>query len=410
MKTDEKLKWWKALFTFRMWSVLSLGFSSGLPFLLTRDTLKAWLTDEKLDLTSIGLFSLVGLPYTLKFVWAPLLDKWVPPLFGRRRGWIFVSQIAVALALVGLSFSRPLETPQTVALLALIVSFMAATQDIAIDAYRRDVLLDNELGLGASLGVNGYRIGMLVGGAAALALADQVTWQTVYLLMAGIMVINTLLTFFAPDPENEAPPPPSWKKAVIDPFKEFFSRNAAFTVLAFILLYKVGDAIASTQFTPFYLLTGFTKTEIAAVAKVFGFWATIIGGLIGGTFILKLGYYKSLWIFGVLQAVSTLGFAVLSHVGRDLGWLTAVIAFENLTSGMGTAAYAGFMAKMCNRQFTATQYALLSSLMGVPLVILGASSGWLATQMGWYGFFIFCTVLAIPGLLILFCFRRTLLD
>ena len=364
------------------------------------------MTDESIDLTTIGLFSLVGLPYTLKFLWAPFLDRWVPPLLGRRRGWILVGQVALAGALLLLAYSQPKLSPLFMAFTAMLVTFFSSTQDVAIDAYRRDVLEDEELGLGSALAVNGYRIGMLVAGAGALALADHFPWKWVYGLMAAVMLLSSAFTFFAPEPVHESSPPKSLRQAVVQPFIEFLSRDGAWLFLTFILLYKVGDALASTQFTPFYLLSGYTKTEIAAVAKVFGFWATIVGGLIGGIFILRQGFYRSLWVFGVLQAVSTLAFAWLSLVPAHWSALAIVIGFENLTSGMGTSAYAGFMAKLCNRQFTATQYALLSSLMGIPRVVIGSSGGWLATQLGWYGFFILCTLAAIPGLLLLLKIRR----
>jgi len=385
-----------------MLCVLILGFSSGLPLLLIGGTLKLWMKDMNIDLTIIGIFSLVGLPYTLKFLWAPIMDRFVPPFLGRRRGWIFICQIALIIGISGLGMTNPVEAPWAMALIAFFVAFCSASQDIAIDAYRRDLLLDEELGLGSALAVNGYRVGMLVAGALAATMADQIPWRLVYLIMAGAMGIGIVTTLFSPDPEESVLPPGSIMEAVVQPFVEYFSRKGALVILAFILLYKLGDSMASEMFNPFYLDMGFSKTNIGAVAKLFGFWATIVGGLAGGVILLRLGISRCLWIFGILQAFSTLCFSFLARIGNDLYALAAVIAFENLSSGMGTAAYVAFMASLCNKKFTATQYALLTSLMGVPRVILGATTGYLAKEMGWYSFFLFCSLLAIPGMLLLF--------
>ncbi len=405
-----KTDWRKLIFTRSMLSIFFLGISSGLPFHLTRDTMKAWLVEEKLDLATIGFFSLVALPYNFKFVWSPFLDRYVPPFLGRRRGWILVSQLLLALAIAGMAFTQPHISLTTFAVLAFLVAFCAATQDIAVDAYRRDVLEDSQLGFGSAMAVNGYRVGMLyIGSALALTLAEYYSWQTVYLLIAVCMAANTIFTFTSPNPPLADNPPQSLQAAVIDPLKDFFSRKGAWLILLFVLLYKIGDAMASTQFMPFYLLKGYTNPEIAAIAKFFGLLATILGVMIGGVFIVKLGYYWSLWIFGILQALSTWGFSWLSIAPNSQPLLAFIITFENLTSGMGTAAYAGFMAMACNKRFSATQYALLSSLMGVPLVFLGGPGGWLATRIGWYSYFTFCTLLAAPGLLLVFFFHKQLL-
>jgi len=386
--------------------LLGLGISSGLPLLLTGSTLKYWMKELGVDLTIIGIFALVGLPYTLKFIWAPLMDRYTLPFLGKRRGWIVLTQVGVALSLVLLAFSSPAESPWLTAATAFFVAFMAASQDIAIDAYRREILTDDEQGLGASLGVNGYRIGMLIAGAGALVMADQISWKGVYLAMAGIMVVATLITLVSPEPVASVSAPRTLTDAVVQPFLEYFRRPGAVEILIFILLYKIGDSMASDMFSPFYVDMGFTKVQVAAIAKGFGFTATILGGLLGGILILKLGVFRSLWIFGILQAVSTFGFSVQAWAGTDLALLTAVIAFENLSSGMGTAAYAGYMASLCDRRYTATQYALLSSLMGVPRVILGSSSGYLAKTFGWGNYFLFCALIAIPGLLFLFRVRK----
>jgi len=392
----------RSIFSGKMLSVLVLGFSSGLPLLLIGGTLKLWMKDQGVDLTIIGIFSLVGLPYTLKFLWAPVMDRFVPPFLGRRRGWILTCQILLIVGLSCLAVTDPSSSPWSVALAAFFVAFFSASQDIAIDAYRRDLLRDEELGLGSSLAVNGYRIGMLVAGALAATLADQIPWKEVYFIMAGAMGIGVVTTLLSPDPEQDATPPETIQAAVVQPFVEYFRREGAWVILAFILLYKIGDSMASEMLNPFYLDMGFTKTEIGAVAKLFGFWATIIGGLGGGVLMLRLGIHRSLWIFGALQAFSTFFFVLLARVGDHLPALAAVVGFENLSGGMGTAAFVAYMASLCNRRFTATQYALLTSLMGVPRVIVGSTTGYLAKHFGWESFFLACTLIAIPGMLLLF--------
>ncbi len=382
-----------------------LGISSGIPLLVTGSTLQAWMTDEKVDLAVIGLFALVGLPYTVKFFWAPVMDRYVPPLFGRRRGWILISQTLLMLAIGSFSLLSPAESPCIVAFLAVLVSFLSASQDIVVDAYRRELLHDDELGLGSALAVNGYRIGMLISGAFALILADHISWNMVYLLLAASLFVGIITTCLAPCPAGQTMSPKSLREAVIEPFVDYFKRLGAFEILAFILLYKVGDVMASSMTTPFILKMGFTKTELAAVVKTFGIFATIAGGLVGGILLIKLGLFKGLLIFGILQAVSTLSFSVLASLGAYSSVLAATVAFENLTSGMGASAFTAFMASLCNKRFTATQYALLSSLMGVPRVIVSAPTGFLAERVGWVAFFIYCTLAAIPGLVFLSRYR-----
>ncbi|MCU7796705.1 MAG: AmpG family muropeptide MFS transporter [Candidatus Thiodiazotropha sp. (ex Myrtea spinifera)] len=389
------------LFSRRMLITLVMGFASGLPLLLTGSVLQAWMIDEGVDLTTIGLFAMVGLPYTLKFLWAPMLDRYTPLLLGRRRGWLLIAQICLILSILLLSLSRPAESVIGVGVAALLLTFFSATQDVVIDAYRRESLADSELGLGASLYVNGYRVGMLLASGGGLILADIISFSQVYQVMAVIMLVGVLTTIFAPEPEDPAGRPRSLREAVIDPFLEYFNRQDALLILFFILLYKVGDTMASHMSTPFYLDIGFSKSEIGTVVKLFGFWATIAGGFIGGLLLLRIGIYKGLWIFGVLQGLSTVGFALLAILGHNLGGLAAVIIFENLSSGMGTAAYVAFMASLTNKRFTATQYALLSSFMGIPRVIVASPTGLMADTMGWVSFFIFCALIALPGLLLL---------
>ncbi len=378
-----------------------MGFSSGLPLLLTLTVLQAWMKAEGVDLTVIGAVTLVGLPYTLKFIWAPVLDRFTLPFFGRRKGWLLVIQIGLMGAIAGLGQTDPLRHPWMVAAAAFAVTFLSASQDIVIDAYRREDLPDRELGLGSSLYINGYRIGMLLASGGGLILADRISFPGVYLIMAACLIPGVITTVLAPEPALPAGTPATLREAVVDPLLEYFRRSGALQILAFVLLYKIGDSMASAMTTPFYLEVGFSNTEIGTVVKLFGFWATIGGALAGGLAMVRLGIYRSLWVFGILQAVSTAGFALLARIGYSLAMLSGVVAFENLSSGMGTAAYAAFMASITHKRFTATQYALLSSLMGVPRVLASAPTGYLAKQMGWVPFFIFCALAAVPGLVLL---------
>lgn len=386
----------------RMWVALLMGFACGVPLLLTGSVLQAWLTDEGVDLALIGLYALVGLPYTLKFLWAPLLDRYTLPLLGRRRGWLLLFQLLLVVAVAALGQSEPAAHPLWVAVAAFLVTLFSASQDIVVDAYRRERLSDEELGLGASLYVNGYRIGMLLAGSGGLILADQMPFSQVYLLMAAALLVGVVTTLLAAEPTAATGQPTTLKQAVIAPLLEYFQRPQALLLLAFILFYKVGDTMAAAITTPFYLELGFSRTEIGSVVKLFGFWATIGGGVLGGLLLLRIGIDRGLWLFGGLQALSTAGFALLAWYGvADPALLALVVAFENLSGGMGTAAYVALMGRLTDRRFTATQYALLTSLMGIPRVILAAPTGWLAEQLGWIGFFSFCTAVALPGLLLL---------
>jgi PAT family beta-lactamase induction signal transducer AmpG len=390
-----------SLFNRRMLVALIMGFSCGLPLLLTLSVLQAWMKEAGVDLATIGLMALVGLPYTLKFIWSPLFDRYTLPFLGRRRGWLLVSQLALMGSLLWLGSSSPVAAPEKLALAALAVTFFSASQDIVVDAYRREDLPDRELGLGSSLYINGYRIGMLLASGGGLILADHMSFSTVYLIMALCLAPGILTTLLTPEPRVKSKPV-TLKAAVIEPLIEYFQRPSALWMLAFILMYKIGDTMAAAMTTPFYLDVGFTKSQIGTVVKLFGFWATVGGTIAGGIAMIRLGIVRSLLIFGVLQALSTAGFALLATIGPQLWGLSAVIAFENLSGGMGTAAYAAYMASITDKRFTATQYALLTSLMGVPRVLASAPTGYLATQMGWEGFFIFCTVIAFPGLLLIY--------
>ena len=378
-----------------------MGFSSGLPLLLTITVLQAWMKAEGVDLTIIGFMSLVGLPYTVKFLWAPVMDRFTLPFLGRRRGWLLTAQAAMICSTILLGISDP-KNPWMIAVAAFLVTFFSASQDIVVDAYRREDLADNELGLGSSLYVNGYRVGMLLASGGGLIMADHMSFSAVYIIMAACMLAGVVTTLLTPEPIILIETPKSLKEAVFNPLTEYFSRQGAWLILAFILLYKIGDTMASAMTTPFYLDIGFSMTEIGTVVKLFGFWATIIGSLLGGVMMLGLGIYRSLWIFGFFQAISTAGFALLASIGYSVPALAGVIAFENLSGGMGTAAYVAFMGSITNRKFTATQYALLSSLMGIPRVLASAPTGYLAKNLGWTNFFIICTLIAIPGMLLLF--------
>lgn len=383
---------------------LLMGFACGLPLLLTITVLQAWMKEQGVDLTVIGMISLVGLPYTLKFLWAPVMDRFTLPFLGRRRGWLLVAQAALMVSISGLGFTDPGKNPWMMAVAAFLVTFFSASQDIVVDAYRREDLPDKELGLGSSLYVNGYRVGMLLASGGGLIMADHMPFFMVYQIMAACLLPGVVTTLLAPEPKINVGTPETMREAVFDPLIEYFSRRGALWILAFILFYKIGDTMASAMTLPFYLDIGFSKTQIGAVVKLFGFWATVAGTLIGGVIMLRLEINRSLWVFGFLQAASTAGFAVLARVGNSLPLLSTVIAFENLSSGMGSAAFIAFMASLTHKKFTATQYALLTSLMGIPRVMASAPTGFFAKNMGWESFFIACTLIAAPGMLLLFKF------
>ena len=389
------------IFSRRMLVAFLMGFSGGLPLLLTWGVLQAWMTEKGVDLTWIGMISLVQIPYTWKFLWAPFLDRFVPPFLGRRRGWLLIAQIALMVAIVGLGYSDPVKNTGLMIVAALLVAFFSATQDIVIDAYRREDLSDEELGLGSSMYVYGYRLGMLLASGGGLILADHISFSQVYFLMSLCMLPGILTTLLTPEPEVVVGTPQTMKEAVVEPFVDYFSRNGAIWILVFILLYKIGDTMASGITMPFYLETGFSKTEIGTVVKFFGTAATMIGAFLGGLTLLKLGINRGLWIFGILQALSTAGFAILARIGYNIAMLSGVIAFENLSSGMGTAAFVAFMASLTNKKFTATQYALLTGIMALSRQLASSATGFMAKNMGWQSFFIFCTLIAIPGMLML---------
>ena len=395
---------------------LIMGFVSGVPLLLTITLLQAWLTDEGISKSTIGLFALVGLPYSLKFLWAPFFDRYVISKLGRRRGWLIISQVLLILSIIGLGLTNPALNPFNVAVLALLVTFFSASQDIVIDAFRRESLHDNEQTLGASAYVLGYRVGALAAGAGGLILADMMSYQYVYSIMAVIMIIGVITTLLAEEPEAVGEPS-SFINAVKNPFIEFFQRfkdknntnlMVPILILMFILLYKVGDTMAHSLSTNFYLDIGFTKTEIGTVVKMFGLVATLIGAFLGGIISLKIGLFRSLIMFGLFQAIATLGFAALAIIGNNILALMAVISLENLAAGMGYTAYLAFIANMTNKEFTATQFALMTAIMSLPRTIFSGSSGFLVELFDWELYFVFCSLIAIPALIILSKLRGNL--
>jgi PAT family beta-lactamase induction signal transducer AmpG len=391
-----------AVFTsYRMFIVTILGFASGLPLGLTGGTLQAWMKTENIDLTTIGLFSLVSLPYTLKFIWAPIMDRYVPPMLGRRRGWMLLTQIGLIISIICMGFSNPVLNLKYLAFFAVCVAFFSASQDIAIDAYRTEVLHENELGAGAGVYVMGYRIAMLVSGGLALIMADHLAWSTIYLIMAACIATGLLASLFGPEPETSQAAPKTLADAVYKPFAEFFRRAGSIEMLLFILIYKIDVAFAMALTTPFMMDLGFTKTDVGTVLKGVGLVATIVGTLLGGALLSKWGIKKSLWIFGIIQGLSGFTFYMLAHVGRNYPMMVAAISIENICSGLATAAFTAFMMNICDKRYTATQFALLTSFMALTRNIVAAPSGFIAERVGWEVYFIISILISIPGLLLL---------
>ena len=392
-----------ALLNKRMLICIFTGFSSGLPLYILISLLPAWLRSEGVDLKAIGLFALIQLPFTWKFLWAPLFDRYAPPL-GRRRGWLLITQIALLLSLPLLGTFHPRLDIWTIAYFAGIVAFFSASQDTVLDAYRRELLLDNELGLGNAVHVNAYKIAGLIPGSLSLILADHMPWSSVFLITALFMLPGIAMALFVSEPALKQGAPKTLRAAVVDPFNEFIGRHgmaSALTVLAFIFFYKLGDSMATALATPFYLDMGFSKTEIGLVAKNAGLWPSVIGGLLGGIWMIKLGINRALWIFGVVQMVAILGFAWLATVGHSLSWLAIVIGVEALGLGLGTAAFVAYIAHTTHPLYTATQFALFTSLAAVPRTFANAATGYLVEWLGWVAFFLFCFVIALPGMLLL---------
>jgi PAT family beta-lactamase induction signal transducer AmpG len=422
-----------------MAALLMLGFASGLPFALTDDAFRAWMTKAQLNLNTIGWFSLVSLPYSLKFLWSPILDKFVPPFLGRRRGWMALGQIGLFVSILGLAMLMSIIPGldatlrntglQVLALVAIVTVFLSATQDIAIDAYRTDVLDKHEVGAGASVAILGYRVALLLTGWIAFNLADRIGWSMVYGLLALLMGIGLVASFWAPEPIQEDSPPESFQQAVVQPFAEFFQRmgwKQAVFALIFIILFRVGDAMVAKMAVPFLggKGLGFSDSDIGNIRQGMGLVATIVGTLMGGAVLSQLGINRSLWIFGGLQAISNVGYLILAVVGKNYPTMVLAINVENFCSGLGTAGFLGFLMSLCNAKFSATQFALLSSLMAVGRdLIAGPSSGevaqrlrlWMAANpaiaanswlggfdgKGWALFFTITLLAALPGMLLL---------
>jgi PAT family beta-lactamase induction signal transducer AmpG len=387
----------------RMLICIFTGFSSGLPLYILISLLPAWLRSEGVDLKSIGLFALIGLPFTWKFLWAPLFDRYSPPL-GRRRGWLLITQIALLASIPAFGSLNPQLNLWTIAYLATVVAFFSASQDIVLDAFRRELLPDVELGIGNAVHVNAYKIAGLVPGSLSLILADYLPWNTVFLVTALFMLPGLAMTLLVTEPQLKQGAPKTLRQAVVEPFHEFITRNgwnSALLVLAFIFFYKLGDSMATALATPFYLDMGFSKTEIGLVAKNAGLWPSVIGGLLGGAWMVRLGINRALWVFGAVQMLAILGFAWLAVVGHSLPWLAVVIGVEAFGVGLGTAAFVAYIAHTTHPLYTATQFALFTSLAAVPRTFANAATGWLVEWMGWVGFFLFCFAIAVPGMLLL---------
>jgi PAT family beta-lactamase induction signal transducer AmpG len=392
-----------ALLNKRMLICIFTGFSSGLPLYILVSLLPAWLKTEGVSLKEIGLFALIGLPFTWKFIWAPLFDRYALP-FGLRRGWLFVTQLGLFVSLPVFGFFHPQIDIRTIAFFCVWVAFLSASQDVVLDAYRRELLPDVELGLGNAVHVNAYKIASLVPGSLSLILADHMEWSSVFMITALFMLPGLVMTLLVTEPALKNVAPKTLRAAVVEPFQEFITRNglnSALTVLLFIFLYKLGDSMATALATPFYLEMGFSKTEIGLVAKNAGLWPSVIGGMLGGIWMMRLGINRALWIFGAVQMIAILGFAWLAMVGHSLPWLALAIGLEALGVGLGTAAFVAYIAHTTNPLYTATQFALFTSLAAVPRTFANAATGYLVEYFGWVNFFVLCFVLAIPGMLLL---------
>ncbi|PWC15029.1 muropeptide transporter AmpG [Brenneria roseae subsp. americana] len=390
--------------------LLLLGFASGLPLALTSGTLQAWMTVENVDLKTIGFFSLVGQAYVFKFLWSPLMDRYTPPFLGRRRGWLLVSQLLLIVAIVCMGFMNPARDLWWLAALAVLVAFFSASQDIVFDAYKTDLLAPEERGTGAATSVLGYRLAMLVSGGLALWIADRLLgWQATYWLMAGLMLIGVVSTLLAPEPNNTQPAPRSMEQAIVAPLRDFFARNNAWLILLLIVLYKLGDAFAASLTTTFLIRgVGFNAGDVGLVNKTLGLFATIAGAIYGGLLMQRLTLFRALMLFGILQAVSNAGYWLLAITDKNMFTMASAVFLENLCGGMGTAAFVALLMTLCNKSFSATQFALLSALSAVGRVYVGPIAGWFVEIYGWTWFYLFSIVAALPGLFLLLICRNTL--
>ncbi len=403
--------WFAPLLNRRMLICVFTGFSSGLPLYLLLNLLPAWLFTEGVSLKEIGAMALIQLPYTWKFLWSPLLDRFPLPGLGRRRGWMVATQVALFIVIASFGSLSPQFDLTTIIMLASLLALLSATQDIALDAFRREILADDQLGLGNSVHVNAYRIAGLVPGSLSLILADHLPWAQVFLITALFMLPGMAMALWVGEPETSRTAPKTLREAVVEPFREFMQRagwrNAAL-ILGFIFFYKLGDSMCTALATPFYLAMGFAKSDIGLVAKNAGLWPALIGGLLGGLWMVRLGINRALWLFGVVQLASILGFAWLAAAGphpvigaAELAQLALVIGFEALGVGLGTVAFVAYIARATNPLYTATQFALFTSLAAVPRAFINSAAGWLVDTLGWFEFFMLCFFLALPGMLLL---------
>ncbi|MDB4138358.1 AmpG family muropeptide MFS transporter [Methylophilaceae bacterium] len=394
---------WRDLLTKKMLICVFTGFTSGLPLFIIVSLLPAWLMDSGLELKAIALFSFIQLPYVLKFLWAPLFDGFSFSM-GRRKGWLIIFQVLLLASISITGLLDPKSQIMTVAIISTAIAFFSASQDAVIDAYRRELLLDNELGLGTAIHVNAYKFSQLIPGSLALILADIFAWELVFFITSLFMIPGIILTILIKEPLLQVIPPKTIKEAVIEPFVEFINRKGikeAILVLLFIFLYKIGDSMATALATPFFMDLGFSMTEIGVIAKTVGLWASIVGGIVGGILMIKIGINRALWIFGFMQMFATLSFAWLAISGYSPLILGITVGLEFFAAGLGTTAFLAYIAKTTNPKFTATQFALFTGLSAVPRTITNASTGYLVEFFGWHNFFIFCSFIAIPGMILL---------
>ena len=395
---------WRNLLTKKMLICVFTGFTSGLPLFILISLLPAWLSTSGIDLKTIGLFALIQFPFTWKFIWAPLFDRFTFGM-GRRRGWLIIFQLLLLITICTFGFVDAQSQLSVIVIISTIIAFFSASQDVVIDAYRRELLSDSELGIGNAIHVNAYKISSLIPGSLSLILADFFDWQFVFLVTGLFMLPGIIMTLLIKEPLLRYGTPKTLKEAVIEPFKEFKNRKGikgAFLILLFIFLYKIGDSMATALATPFYLDLGFSMTEIGVIAKNAGLWPGIIGGLAGGVWMIKLGINRALWVFGFMQMFATLSFAWLALSGDNNLILAITVGLEFFAAGLGTTAFIAYIAKTTHPKYTATQFALFTSLAAVPRTFTNASTGYLVEFFGWYHFFIFCFLIAIPGMLLLF--------
>ncbi len=395
---------WHDIFSKKMLICVFTGFTSGLPLFILISLLPAWLSTSGIDLKTIGLFALIQFPFTWKFIWAPLFDRFTFGM-GRRRGWLIIFQLLLLITICTFGFVDAQSQLSVIVIISTIIAFFSASQDVVIDAYRRELLSDSELGIGNAIHVNAYKISSLIPGSLSLILADFFDWQFVFLVTGLFMLPGIIMTLLIKEPLLRYGAPKTLKEAVIEPFKEFKNRKGikgAFLILLFIFLYKIGDSMATALATPFYLDLGFSMTEIGVIAKNAGLWPGIIGGLAGGVWMIKLGINRALWVFGFMQMFATLSFAWLALSGDNNLILAITVGLEFFAAGLGTTAFIAYIAKTTHPKYTATQFALFTSLAAVPRTFTNASTGYLVEFFGWYHFFIFCFLIAIPGMLLLF--------